>query len=181
MATAGVGDDPEADYPGLPAHDDGRDGAAHRVEQAEPAGFFRKLPERLLRLYGTVCRGKIKGKNMIEITDEIASENTEIYNLKDIHPIKAPIYYNVENDYYFKDENNNFIRETATVLRGDQSVIENKYYTIEGLIPLNKIPFIPNTYYYEENGEYKLAQTLDTSKTYYKYPGAFVYNDSNNI
>ena len=113
--------------------------------------------------------------------DEIASENTEIYNLKDIHPIKAPIYYNVENDYYFKDENNNFIRETATVLRGDQSVIENKYYTIEGLVPLNKIPFIPNTYYYEENGEYKLAQTLDTSKTYYKYPGAFVYNDSNNI
>ncbi len=113
--------------------------------------------------------------------DEMASENTEIYNLRDIHPIKAPIYYNVENDYYFKDEDNNFIRETATVLRGDQSVIENKYYTIENLIPLDGIPFIPNTYYYEENGEYKLAQTLDTSKTYYKYPGAFVYSDSNNI
>ena len=115
-------------------------------------------------------------------SDEISSGNAEIYLFEDERqPQEAPIYYNVENDYYFKDEDNNFIRETATILRGDQAVIENKYYEVTWT-PLNKILFVPNTYYYDDGtGNYVLAETFDSSKTYYRYPGTFVHSDDNNV
>lgn len=83
--------------------------------------------------------------------------------------IETPIaiFYNITQSNYFND-NDNWIRETASVLTSSTT---KQYYTLNNWETKNL--FIPNTYYYKDNGEFKLAQQfsdLNNVDNYYKCP-----------
>lgn len=101
------------------------------------------------------------------------------YELEISDPV---MYYSVEQGYYLKDADDNYIRETTSQLRKDnEAVSHNKYLSIQWHPLENKKVFIPNTYYYKDGNEYILAETLDSTKTYYRYIDTYVVDDDNEV
>ena len=54
------------------------------------------------------------------------------------------------------------------------------YYTVS-FTPETKTPFVPGLYYTKTGNEYTIANTFDSSKTYYRYIDRYVSTDSSGI
>lgn len=90
------------------------------------------------------------------------------------------VYYRLDGEYYFEDEDGNWIRETAQMLRSDTDV--SKYYKLVDWQPLatGKVPFKSNTYYKYENGAFSLIPSYSSSiDRYWTVKDRYVMQDTN--
>lgn len=106
------------------------------------------------------------------------AENSSWYKLT-ITPV--PVYYSLDGQYYIKN-NDNFLRETASILFLEELEEGEKpsYYTVS-FTPETKTPFVPGLYYTKTGNEYIIANTFDANKTYYRYIDRYVSADSSGI
>lgn len=89
------------------------------------------------------------------------------------------VYYDLKGEYYYKS-GDNWIRETATMLRSDTNI--NKYYKVKSWTPLesNQVPFKKNTYYKMVNGSLQPITTYDPNiDRYYINKDRYVIEDTN--
>lgn len=98
----------------------------------------------------------------------------------ELDPVLVAVYYDLSGGYYINN-NNDYLRETASLLLSQDSDILNLEYYSVVFTPETKTAFIPNLYYYKNGNNYVLATSFDSSKTYYRYIDKFVANDSNGV
>ena len=106
------------------------------------------------------------------------AESSSWYKLT-ITPV--PVYYSLDGQHYIKNDDN-FLRETASILFLEELEEGEKpsYYTVS-FTPETKTPFVPGLYYTKTGNEYTVANTFDSSKTYYRYIDRYVSADSSGI
>ena len=98
-----------------------------------------------------------------------------------LEPTPLPLYYDLNRGYYIGDTDC-YLRETAPLIFDADKNDPNcpDYYQVR-FTPETKTLFVPNLYYYLDDGKYKLADTLDSEKTYYRYIDRYVSTDTNGI
>ena len=98
-----------------------------------------------------------------------------------LEPTPLPLYYDLNRGYYIGGTDC-YLRETAPLIFDADKNDPNcpDYYQVR-FTPETKTLFVPNLYYYLDNGEYKLADTLDSEKTYYRYIDKYVVDDPNDV
>lgn len=89
------------------------------------------------------------------------------------------VYYHLDGEYYYKS-GDNWIRETATMLRSDTDI--GKYYKVKQWTPLEsgQVPFKKNTYYKMVGGSLQPINAYDsTIDKYYVNKDRYVIEDTN--